>query len=166
MNSDNKAPGAAENDASRIEANADKLRRFVNIIFYSGLALTLFTAGIAFVGGLYKFAAGMAIWFFTPYVVFKVLAAQSKNENTVKASGIFLLFADILAHIFVFYFMRPSAGAMMILLVPFWLLFVLIAGFTAGWAYGKLTAKKYGYIEEWVNGKLVVKKVNGDQSKQ
>lgn len=155
----------SDKEITAMAVKGNRLAKFVNFIFYSGLALSLLTAGIAFVGGLHKFAFGMAIWFFTPYVIFKILVSQSNNENTVRASGIFLLVADILAHVFVFYFMHPEAGAMMILLVPFWLFFVLIAGFTAGWVYGKLLAKQDGYIEEWVNGKLTVRKLAPGETK-
>ncbi|MFH1369352.1 MAG: hypothetical protein ABII64_09530 [Elusimicrobiota bacterium] len=138
-------PRAGGNVLSPLQKERLRLQKFRNVIFYSGLAISFGTGLIPLFGRLYMFALGLALWGLLPYVIFRILAAQSINIPAVMGSGTFLLVADILGHIFVFFFMKPEAGAVMILFVPFWLtVFVLPIGFAAGWIYGKLTVKNDG----------------------
>lgn len=123
----------------------ERLDKFRSRIFLAGAAIWFSTASIALYGGLYVFALGLFIWGMVPYGIYWVLSKHSANVAAATAAGTFLVVGNILAHIFIVFFMRSDTyvGPNTMLLVPFWLsVFVLPIGFMAGWIYSKLTEKK------------------------
>jgi hypothetical protein len=127
----------------------EKERRIIKNFKYAVLAAGgLFSFGKGLLpafGGQVLFGLTFACWSMLPYVVYYIFAWRSDRAQMIELSGGLLVVMDLVANIFVFYFMQAKLGVTVLVFVPVWLtMFVLPAGYLVGWLAERMTVEKEG----------------------
>lgn len=119
------------------------LRKFKRAVLVAGAVFSLLKALPPIIGGQLVFALTFVCWSMLPYAIYAVFAWRSDRAQSVVLAGGMLAAMDLVANIFVFYFINTKLKVSVLVFVPVWLsIFVLPAGYLVGWLAERVAAWK------------------------
>jgi Zn-dependent protease with chaperone function len=118
------------------------LKKFKYAVVSAGALLSFATALLPMSGGKYASGLEFALWALLPYIIFFAFSWRSDKTNSIVITGSLLFAMDLVAHFFIFFYIKAQVGVTVLVFTPVWLtVFVLPAGYLIGWLADRMAEK-------------------------
>jgi hypothetical protein len=119
------------------------LRKFKYGVVSAGALLSFATALVPMSGGQYASGLKFALWAMLPYLIYFAFSWRSDRSYAIVIAGALLFVMDMIAHYFIFFYIKAQLGVSVLVFAPVWLtMFVLPAGYLIGWLAERIALRK------------------------